>query len=36
MKKNIIVNELIDKVNKYGSILLYMNVDTGKAVIKAD
>ena len=36
MKQNIVVNELIDKINKDGFISLYINFDTGKAVIKAD
>lgn len=36
MKQNIVVNEVIDKINKDGFISLYINFDTGKAVIKAD
>ena len=36
MKQNIVVNEVIDKINKDGVISLYINFDTGKAVIKAD
>ena len=35
MKQNIIVNELIDKINKGGFISFNINFDTGKDVTKA-
>ena len=31
MQQDIIVNELIEKINKEGFISLYINFDTGKA-----
>ncbi|MDP2811146.1 MAG: OmpA family protein [Rhodocyclaceae bacterium] len=36
MKQDIVVNELLDKINKDGFISLYINFDTGKAIIKPD
>ena len=36
MKQDIVVNELLDKINKDGFISLYINFDTGKATIKPD
>lgn len=35
-KQNIVVNDLIEKINKDGFISLYINFDTGKAAIKPD
>ena len=36
MQQDIVVNELIEKINKEGFISLYINFDTGKATIKPD
>lgn len=36
MKQEIVANELIDKINKDGFVALYINFDTGKAVVKPD
>ena len=36
MKQDIVANELLDKLNKDGFVALYINFDTGKAVIKDD
>ena len=36
MKQNIVVDQLLDKINKDGFISLYINFDTGKATIKPD
>lgn len=36
MRQDIVANELLDKLNKDGYIVLYINFDTGKATIKPD
>lgn len=36
MKQDVVVNEMVDKINKEGFISLYINFDTGKASIKPD
>ncbi len=36
MTQDIVANKLLEKINKEGTISLYINFDTGKATIKAD
>jgi OmpA-OmpF porin, OOP family len=36
MKQDVVVNELLDKMNKEGFVALYINFETAKATIKPD
>jgi OmpA-OmpF porin, OOP family len=36
MRQDVVANELLDKINKDGFVALYINFDTGKAVMKPD
>lgn len=36
MRQDIVANEMLDRINKEGSVALYINFDTGKAAIKSE